>query len=44
MRCDREIVLEAVKKNPSVLSFASAELMDDLEIVLQAVKNSEQAY
>lgn len=35
---DREILLEAVKKDGSALRYASEELKNDREIVLEAVK------
>ena len=38
--CDREYVLNTVKENGKLLEFASDELRNDREIVLEAVKNN----
>jgi hypothetical protein len=44
LRNDKEIVLEAVKKNGLMLKFASNELRNDKEIILAAIKNHAYAF
>ena len=43
LRGDKEIVIEAVKRNGRALQFASEGLRSDLDIVLEAVRNREGA-
>ena len=43
LRCDRDVVIEAVKKYGKSLCWASRELRNDREVVLAAIKNNRWA-
>ena len=40
LRADKEVVLEAVKRNGLALEYASEQLKDDKEVVLEAIEHS----
>ena len=43
LKKDRDVVLEAVKKNGGALQYASNDLKKDREVVLEAIKNAERS-